>query len=527
MTEAHLFPPRRWLRAGGRLDFSPTAGRWLARIALVCVVLSVAPALGQAPAVPEPSTMLLRAGDALGLIKTAESAELGRAYPVFLKHGLGGPTPDEGRVLAFEENELFTCFVAGPAKGKEPGEGGGSPERSRWVRRLILLKPGVLLVDDEIVGGGAAKPAVWALQSAHPVVTTGTTTPRFQTTVDGRELVCETLWTGTTAQVAASAAAGGKAATAGSPEQADRGHRAEVRAEGSSMRLIALIHVRPRRSDVPGPRGRVEGKTEGKQAELKDVQSHLLTVTTADRTFRLTLPRWNLGAGDIAVSDAGGKGLLDRRPLPSGVLPHTAEGIKLVERWDSAYRGGRKPGWDIGRAASDLVQAVENGKLRPGRVVELGCGSGTNAIYLAQKGFDVTAIDIAPAAIAMAEEKARKAGVKVRFLVADVLAPPRLEPFDLIFDRGCYHGVRGSSAAGYVEAVRRLSHPGTLLLILAGNANEEPRYGPPRVDEEQLCGDFGKSFDVVELRETRFDTVDPAGKGALAWFALLRRKGKP
>jgi len=466
--------------------------------------------------------MLLRAGDALGLIKTAESAELGRAYPVFLKHGLGGPTPDEGQVLAFEENRLFTCFVAGPAKRKGPGDGGGSPERSRWVRRLILLKPGALIVDDEIVGDRAAGPAVWALQSAHPFETTATATPRFQTALDGHELVCETLWTGTTAHVAASAASG-KAPAAGSPEQADRDYRVEIRGEGSAMRVIALIRVRPRGSDVPGPRGRVEGR----QVDLKDVQFHLLSVSTADRTFRLTLPPWNLGAGDIAVADAGGQSLLDRRPLPSGVLPHTPEGIKLVEGWDRAYRGGRKPGWDIGRAASDLIKAVEDGKLRPSRVVELGCGSGTNAIYLAQKGFDVTTIDIAPAAIAVAEEKARKAGVKVRFLVADVLAPPRLEPFDLIFDRGCYHGVRGSSAAGYVEAVRRLSRPGTLLLILAGNANEERSGGPPRIDEEQLCGDFGKSFDVVELRETRFDTVDPTGKGALAWFALLRRKGKP
>ncbi len=524
MNEASLLPPRGGRNASGRLDFVSTAGRWLPWIALAFLGLLIGPALGQAPAISDSRTMLLRAGDALALVQTGQTAELGRAYPAFLKHGLGGPKPDEGQVLAFEEHRLFTCFVASPAGSKGSGEGGSSPQRPRWVRRLILLKPDALVVDDEIAGDRGAGPAVWALQSANPIDTRGATTnPRSQTTVDEYALFCEVLWTSTTARVAASAA-GGKAATAGSPEQADRGYRAELRGEGGSMRVIALIYARERHGFAPElPRGQVEGK----QVEPKGIQFCRLTVSAAAWTFRLTLPPWNSGAGDIAITHADGRSLLDRRPLPSGVLPRTPEGVKMVERWDSAYRGGRKPGWDTGRPASDLVKAVEEGKLRKGRVVELGCGTGTNAVYLAQKGFDVTAIDIAPSAIALAEEKARKAGVKVRFLVADVLAPPRLEPFDLIFDRGCYHGVRGSNAAGYVETVRRLSRPGTLLLILAGNANEERSGGPPRVEEEQICGDFAKWFDVVELRETHFDSADPAAKGALAWFAILRRKGSP
>jgi hypothetical protein len=107
--------------------------------------------------------------------------------------------------------------------------------------------------------------------------------------------------------------------------------------------------------------------------------------------------------------------------------------------------------------------------------------------------------------------------------VADVLAPPRLGPFDLIFDRGCYHGVRRQNAAGYVKTVSVLSRPGTHLLILAGNANEKSHYGPPRVTEEQLRGDFSRLFDFVDLRETHFDSGNPSRPGALAWFALLKR----
>jgi SAM-dependent methyltransferase len=191
------------------------------------------------------------------------------------------------------------------------------------------------------------------------------------------------------------------------------------------------------------------------------------------------------------------------------------------------YRDGRKAPWDIGRASADLKQTVENGTLRPCRVVELGCGTGNDSIYLASRGFDVTAIDIAPSAISQAEKKAKAAGVKVRWLHADVLDPPKLEPFDLIYDRGCYHGVRRQNAAGYVATLRRLSRPGTQVLILAGNANEPPPHsGPPRVREADIRADFGPGFEFQWLRETHFDTTEPNRKGALAWSILLRRKAE-
>jgi SAM-dependent methyltransferase len=155
----------------------------------------------------------------------------------------------------------------------------------------------------------------------------------------------------------------------------------------------------------------------------------------------------------------------------------------------------------------------------------LGCGTGTNAIYLAKKGFDVTALDLAPTALVRAEKKARQADVRVRWVLADVLAPPDLKPFDLIFDRGCYHGVRRHDAAGYVESVRRLTHEGSLVLILAGNANEPPPHrGPPRVKEEEVRADFSKRFDVSRLEETRFDSTNPETEGPWAWSILLQRK---
>jgi SAM-dependent methyltransferase len=230
-------------------------------------------------------------------------------------------------------------------------------------------------------------------------------------------------------------------------------------------------------------------------------------------------------SGTIAVSQAAGKELLAERLLPAGIMPHGPKGVKLMERWDSSYRRSRMPGWDVGRPASRLKKAVEDGVIKPGRAVVLGCGTGTNAIYLAGKGFKVTAVDVAPTALILAEEKARKAKVSVRWLVADVVTLPDIGKFDFIFDRGCYHHVRGYDAPGFVKTICRLSREGSLFLLLAGNANESRRYGPPRISEKQLCGDFAEKFAFVWMREMRFEGRDPNRKGGpLAWSVLLRRR---
>jgi len=208
--------------------------------------------------------------------------------------------------------------------------------------------------------------------------------------------------------------------------------------------------------------------------------------------------------------------------------PSTDIDPTLVGRWDSRYQQDRRPEWDTGRPSSNLKHSLEQKNLQPCRVLELGCGTGVNAVYLAEQGFEVTAIDIAPTALKLAQQRATEADVEVKWIQADVLALPPLELFDFIFDRGCYHGVRRQDPSQYVEVLKKLCRPGGRVLILAGNANEPGQhYGPPRVDETELINDFAAEFDFEALRETRFDTADPYAQGALAWAVLLRRKGDP
>ena len=236
------------------------------------------------------------------------------------------------------------------------------------------------------------------------------------------------------------------------------------------------------------------------------------------------MPAEGSAAGKIEITAADGTALVPGRLLPSGVMPHGPKGAELMERWDAPYRRERLPGWDVGRPCSHLVKAVEDKTFKPGRAIVLGCGSGTNAIYLASKGFEVTGVDVSPTALAIAAEKARKADVEVDWMLADVVALPKLQPYDLIFDRGCYHHICQYDSPGYVETLRRLSHAGTRAMILAGSPADGNRGGPPRIKEETIRKDFSTLFDFEWLRNIHFDSRNPDAKGPSAWSIHLRRK---
>jgi len=133
-----------------------------------------------------------------------------------------------------------------------------------------------------------------------------------------------------------------------------------------------------------------------------------------------------------------------------------------IKNWNDRYQTGETP-WDTGRPSSELQRVVLDRKIRPCRALELGCGTGTNCVWLAQQAFEVTGLDLAPLAIQKAEEQARDAGVSARFLAADVLRPPELgEPFAFFFDRGCYHAIRREHPYEYAKVVASLLAPGAL-----------------------------------------------------------------
>ena len=109
----------------------------------------------------------------------------------------------------------------------------------------------------------------------------------------------------------------------------------------------------------------------------------------------------------------------------------------------------------------------------------------------------------------------------MRWMLADVLALPELGPFDLVFDRGCYHNVRYVDAAGFVASLRRLTRPGTRCLILSCN-----RDGPPGVREQQMRDDFSSLFEFEWLRDSAIEGRDGSVRRE-SWSLLMRRKADP
>ena len=192
-------------------------------------------------------------------------------------------------------------------------------------------------------------------------------------------------------------------------------------------------------------------------------------------------------------------------------------------RWNERYQSGDIP-WDTAYPSTELIGTVKEEGILPGRALELGCGTGTNSIWLAQQGFDVTAVDISPLALEQARRKAASANVHVRFLQADVLDPPPLgRPFPFFFDRGCYHVVRRIDVDKFLSTLERISQPGTVGLVLTGNAKEKHEPGPPVVSEQEIRQELGRVFDIVRLREFRFDQVEKVGVRFLGWSCLVRR----
>ena len=135
--------------------------------------------------------------------------------------------------------------------------------------------------------------------------------------------------------------------------------------------------------------------------------------------------------------------------------------------YNFAYRFTR-PRWDTGITPPELVALIETQKLAPGRALDLGCGTGTNVVYLAQHGWNVVGVDFVGKALEQARRKAQNTKVQAEFFQADVTRLDFLQPpFHLVLDMGCFHGLSPERRADYIAGVRRLLEPGGTYLLYA------------------------------------------------------------
>jgi cyclopropane fatty-acyl-phospholipid synthase-like methyltransferase len=185
----------------------------------------------------------------------------------------------------------------------------------------------------------------------------------------------------------------------------------------------------------------------------------------------------------------------------------------------AAYRFGFKP-WDSGVAPPELVTFVENNT--PARSLDLGCGTGTNTIYLAQNGWDATGVDFVPRAIATAKRKAAAAGVSPRLMVGDVTRLTELgigEGYDLLLDLGCFHSIPDEGRDNYVKGASAIARSGATALLFGFIRREKStRLGPRGLARNEVRDRFTKGWELV--LEQASQAI--AGYDA-AWYTLRRR----
>jgi SAM-dependent methyltransferase len=174
-----------------------------------------------------------------------------------------------------------------------------------------------------------------------------------------------------------------------------------------------------------------------------------------------------------------------------------------------SYRSGR-PRWDSTEPRPELKGLLQDRP--PGRALDLGCGTGTDAIYLAKQGWDVVGVDFVPEAIATAS--ARAAGSTASFVTGDVtrLRQAGVDgPFDLLIDIGCYHAIPAGRRDAYANEMAAVARPGADF-YLAGVADPPAIWrllGARGVSAGELRHRFGADFDLVDER-----TAGPVGRAS-------------
>ncbi|NUS15903.1 MAG: class I SAM-dependent methyltransferase [Streptomyces sp.] len=208
--------------------------------------------------------------------------------------------------------------------------------------------------------------------------------------------------------------------------------------------------------------------------------------------------------------------------------------------WDGFYADRSRPvPFFAAKPDENLASCLDRGLIAPGRALDLGCGPGRNALFLAARGFDVDALDLSPAAVAWAEDRAREAGADIRFRCGDAFGAAGAElagPYGLVVDSGCFHHLPPHRRVSYLALLDRVLAPGGHLVLTCFAAGamgsqvpdadlyrDRRLHGGLAYTPQELRWVFS-DMEEVELRRMR---DEPPASGlfgeAFLWTALFRR----
>jgi len=173
-----------------------------------------------------------------------------------------------------------------------------------------------------------------------------------------------------------------------------------------------------------------------------------------------------------------------------------------------------KPPWDTGISPPELFRFIEENP--PGRALDLGCGTGTNAITLARNGWQVTGVDFVDYAIRNARRKAKQAEVNINFINKDVSKYLELnQRIDLVLDIGCFHTLPKKKKIAYTRNVIKMLAPtGTYLLYAWLSLNTDQSHG---FNQEDLQS-WQQELELIRREDGTERGIRPA-----TWFTFKKQ----
>jgi SAM-dependent methyltransferase len=185
-------------------------------------------------------------------------------------------------------------------------------------------------------------------------------------------------------------------------------------------------------------------------------------------------------------------------------------------RFELRYLTGDAP-WDSGVSPPELLEFLQ--EHQPGRAIDLGCGTGTNALAMADHGWHVVAVDRSFVAIMKARRRRAPSNASVRFVRCDVtrLASrvATTGPFDLALDLGCLHTLAAAQRPAYVADVQRRLAPGATYLLYTFLSREDDGESR-RPSEAEILGLFARGFEPQRVEHGSFR------ERPSAWFTFRK-----
>ena len=179
--------------------------------------------------------------------------------------------------------------------------------------------------------------------------------------------------------------------------------------------------------------------------------------------------------------------------------------------------------WEPGRAKDVVVRLMEGGRVSRGsRILDIGCGAGSNTVYMAECGHRVVGLDIVPRAVTYSKERAASVGQEISLLLASAVELPFCgSVFDLIVDIGCFHSLPAEDRTGFISGIRRTLKEGGLYQLTCFSDQGTPPEVASSFSDKEISSLFSKGFFIVNTED--YEAESNCGDRHLFYTFLMER----